>query len=73
MRPLKLHEHRDVVHRPWELLQDIVQTRVQELRVAAEMQACSRQSIIWHPYIQPGNQMQSSCFSLPAQYSSAGR
>ena len=73
LEPLGMHEHSTAAPVPWALLQDVLSFKIRDLRAAAELQACSREPVVWHPLTQPSFNVQQSCFSLLSKHDAAGR
>ena len=47
--PLLMFEHRVAAPEPWKLLEDVLSFNIRDLRAAAELQARSREPVVWHP------------------------
>ena len=59
---LTLHQHKDALPQPGMLLQKLLKSRILELRMAAELQACSRRPVIWRCLAMSGQAAQTSLF-----------
>ena len=71
--PMNTHQHRTILQRPWALLQQVLSSRIKAIREAADLQAGSREPVIWHPNIEARSDAPTSCFTLSRLYSPAGR
>ena len=73
VEPLNTHQHRQDLQRPWLLLQQVLGFKVQTIREAADLQARSREPVIWHPEVETTHNTLTSCFTASRLYSPIGR